>query len=385
MVIDRVVRGLALLATAAAFCCGGPGVRYDGDADPYNGVVDNTFGAPTFTGTNFTSQGALAIQFQPSSTSRSTCLGNNSCYLPQKGFVNGQTILFFNAGVNKPSFSTDPPPYPPVSCATWTAGQAPPIDYSGFNCAYAPSITDRASDGGGGWQAYSFAPGCKPVPFDPVLDAFSRDRQFPIASALPINNLALSSPKPPLGLVGVHGVSGVAGETCNDIKYFSSVGTKGDPGKFGSIGSASPTGYEVWMIFDPTVAVYKTSPATSGGLINPKVFWFNGLQGAYVSGGAIPVDANGNLIAMDGVIVDPSSATSFASPTADNVVLLPYQPGDGGYSPIVRLHEFHTKSSPGTLTGVCPIGATTCPANFVKLSDAGASAFNTIFIAASPQ
>ena len=34
-----------------------------GDADPYNGVVDNTFGAPTFTGTNFTSQGALAVQF----------------------------------------------------------------------------------------------------------------------------------------------------------------------------------------------------------------------------------------------------------------------------------------------------------------------------------
>src|SRR5690242_13345412 len=99
MVKHPVVRGLALLA---AGCCGGPGVRYDGDADPYNGVVDNTSGAPTFTGTNFTAQGALAIQFQPSSTSKSACLGNSSCYLPQLGYVNGQSIPFFNAGVIKP-------------------------------------------------------------------------------------------------------------------------------------------------------------------------------------------------------------------------------------------------------------------------------------------
>lgn len=341
-------------------------MRYDGDADPYNGVVDNTYGAPTFTGTNFTAQGALAIQFQPSSTSKTACLGNSSCYLPQLGYVNGQSIPFFNAGVIKPLFSSNPPPYVPLSC-----------DANGMNCAYAPSIADHGSDGGGGWQAYSFSPGCKVVPFDPVMDAFSRDQQFPIVSALPINNLALTSPKPPLGVVAIHGVSGVKNETCNDLKYFSSVGTK-----FGSVGTRAPTGYEVWMIFDPTVTVFKATPAAAGSQLDPDVFWFDGLQGAYLSGGPIPVDASGNLVAMDGVIVDQGS--SFASPTADNVVLLPFQPGDGGYSPIVRLHDFHSSKSANFYKGVCPIGAATCPANFVKLSDATASAFNTILIAASP-
>ena len=375
MVTHPVVRGLALLATAAALCCGGPGVRYDGDADPYNGVVDNSFGAPTFTGTNFTAQGALAIQFQPTlttSSTRSTCLGGSSCYLAQAGFFNGQALPFYNAGVVKPLFSGNPPTYVPATC-----------DANGMNCAYAPSIADHASDGGGGWHAFAFSPGCKPVSFDPVLDAFSRDQQFPIASSLPINNLALSSPKPPLGVVAVHGVTGVSGETCNDIKYFSSVGSKGSPGRFGSVGSDKPTGYEVWMIFDPTVTVFKSATATAGGQIVPKVFWFNGLQGAYVSGGAVPVDASGNLLAMDGVIVDQGSG--FASPTADNVVLLPFQPGDAGYSPIIRLHDFHSSKSAGFYKGACPIGAATCPANFVKLSEATSSAFNTIFIAASPQ
>jgi hypothetical protein len=66
-------------------------------------------------------------------------------------------------------------------------------------------------------------------------------------------------------------------------------------------------------------------------------------------------------------------------------VLLPYQPGDAGYSPMVRLHDFHSSKSAGFYKGVCPIGAATCPATYVKLSDATPSAFNTIFIAASPQ
>src|SRR5512135_2854999 len=102
MFTHPVVRSVALLATAAALCCGGPAERMGGDVDPYNGVVDNTIGAPSFTGTNFTAQGALAIQFQPTlttSSTRATCNGATSCYLPQSGWVNGQAINFFNAGV----------------------------------------------------------------------------------------------------------------------------------------------------------------------------------------------------------------------------------------------------------------------------------------------
>ncbi|MGZ6143049.1 MAG: hypothetical protein ACXWLM_06905, partial [Myxococcales bacterium] len=249
MITHPVVRSVALLATAAALSCGGPGERMGGDVDPYNGVIDNTIGAPSFTGTNFTAQGALAIQFQPTlttSSTRATCNGGTSCYLPQTGFANGQSIIFFNAGVLKPLFSSNPAPYEPAKC-----------DDTQLNCVYAPSIADHASDGGGGWHAYAFPHSCSPMPFDPVLDAFTRDQQFPITTDLPINNLALTSPKPPLGIVAIHSVTGVTGETCNDIKYASSIGEKSSPGHFGAVGSTKPTGFEVWMMFDPAVTVFK--------------------------------------------------------------------------------------------------------------------------------
>src|SRR5438477_775685 len=225
----------ALLATLAALSCGGPGARHDGDVDPYNGVIDNTYGVPSFTGTNFTAKGALAIQFQPtvpSSSQRSQCTyldaqgvshASNSCYIPQTGFWNGQSISFFNAGVIKPLPFATLPSYVPAHC-----------DTSGMNCVYDKSMADHRSDGGGGWHADVFPHSCKEGSYDPVLDAFPRDQQFSIADALPINNLQNTSALPPLGMVAVYNVTGVAGETCNDIKYASSIGSTKSPGKFGA-------------------------------------------------------------------------------------------------------------------------------------------------------
>src|SRR5438270_12396254 len=97
MFTHPVVRSLALLAILVA--CGGPGDRYSGDADPYNGVLDNTYGVPALTGTNTTAQGALAAPFMPlvptPSSARTTCNLNTathafnvSCYQPQPGFAN---------------------------------------------------------------------------------------------------------------------------------------------------------------------------------------------------------------------------------------------------------------------------------------------------------
>ena len=114
-------------------------------------------------------------------------------------------------------------------------------------------------------------------------------------------------------------------------------------------------------------------------------FWFRGLQAGYLSGGQIPTDSSGNLVAMDGVLVSPSGG-SFSAVTTDKAVLLPFQPGDDGYSPIVRLHEISVAKL-GDVTGVCPLGVPSCPSNYVSLSDPKLSkdAFNTILIAASPQ
>src|SRR5258706_7306696 len=178
----------ALLATLAALSCGGPGARHDGDVDPYNGVIDNTYGVPSSTGTNFTAQGALANQFQPAS---------KSGYVLQTGFWNGQSISFFNSGVIKPLPFATLPSYVPAHC-----------DASGMNCVYDKSMADHRSDGGGGWHADVFPHSCKQGSYDPVLDAFPRDQQFAIADALPVNNLLNTSALPPLGMVAVYNVTG---------------------------------------------------------------------------------------------------------------------------------------------------------------------------------
>jgi hypothetical protein len=367
---------LALLGTVAALGCGGPGGRTGGEVDPYNGVLDNNFGAPA--------PGELAAVFQPfvpggtSASARAPCYGVSRCYIPQSGFAGGKTIWFFLAG----RISGIPPPYAPVTCAP-----------SGMGCAYAPSITVRdPADGGGGWHADAFPPGCAPAPFDPVADAFRRDAQFPVVNSLPLDDSNLTNPHPPLGVVGVYPVTGVAGATCNDLKYAESIAQAAGSGagKRGARRSAAASGYESWMIFDPTVAVFKVpggtpgTPITPVPVVTPDSFWFRGLLGNYLSGGRIPTDAAGNLLAMDGVIVDPSSG--FEVPGTNNAVLLPSQLGEEGYSPLVRLHDYHLKTgeSLGSLKGVCPLGAS-CPSNYVKLSDATTAAFNTILIVPSPQ
>ena len=366
---------LALLATLAATGCGGPALRMDGDVDPYNGVIDNTFGAPNFTGTNFTAQGALALQFQPTtpgSSQRPTCNGNTSCYLPQTGWVNGQPISFFNAGLIKPLPFATLPSYVPASCAP-----------SGMGCVYAPSMAAHRSDGGGGWRADVFPHSCKPGRYDPVADAYPREEQYPIVDALPVNNLTNTSALPPLGVVAVYSVTGVGGETCNDLKYASSIGSASSPGHFGAKRGDKPSGYEVWYLFDPTVSVFK-APGPNAAPVAVDTLWFNGLQANYLSGGPVPTDAQGNLVAMDGVVLGTS--TAFGDPTANGKVLLPWQPGDDGYSPIVRLHDYKTSTS--GLNAICPLGATCTNSGttkYVKMSDAVAAAFNTILIVASPQ
>jgi hypothetical protein len=376
----------ALLGAVLASCGGMPGSRTSADVDPYNGVLDNTYGVPALTGTNFTAQGALAAQFMPlvptPSSARTTCnfnpgtnAYNVSCYQPQAGYVNGQPISFFNAGqIRTVSFGTVPT-FPVAGC-----------DANGFNCRYAPSIATQFDDGGGGWHADVFPHSCTAASWDPVLDAYPRAEQFPIANGLPLNNTAISSNvKPPLGIVAVYGVTGVTGATCNDLKYAASITN----GKRGAKRTDAPLGYEVWMVFDPSVPVL-AAPGPNAAPVPTNTFWFNGLQAAYLSGGRVPVDASGNLVAMDGVLVASSSSFSATDPTNNKRVILPYKPGDDGYSPFVRLHTYVSSQSAGYYNAICLKGAAcadTAATHHVKLSDpaVAASASSAILIVASPQ
>jgi len=374
MLKRHLSRGPAL-ALLAAVCACGPDWHAGGDVDPYNGVIDNSSGTPTFTGTNTTAQGALYVNFQPfvpSSSQRAQCNNATSCYLPITGFAAGKAIKFFVAG----RMSSNTPPFQPASC-----------DSSNLHCTYAPTIANHYTDGGGGFHADVFPHSCTPAPYDPVQDAFQRDQQWPIADSLPLNNANLSSPHTPLGLAAIYSVTGVSGETCNDLKYAASV----SGGKFGAKRAAAPSAFEVWMIFDPTVPVLV---AAGGAALPTSSYWFEGLQASYLNGGPVPLDASGNLIAMDGVILDPSSG-GFEVTTTNNAIVLPAQPGDDAFSPIVRLHDFTLPSGKklGDYKGVCVIGDTACETahknDFVLLSSLSASAlkaaFNVVFLAVSPQ
>jgi hypothetical protein len=114
-----------------------------------------------------------------------------------------------------------------------------------------------------------------------------------------------------------------------------------------------------------------------------KSAWFKGLLGFYVDGGPVPVDSTGNVIAMDGIIVNGSS---FANAFDANAVILPALPGEDAYSPVVRLRQFSAESGKkaGDYVGICATGATGCPGNYVKM-ESTTDSFNTIFIAAQPQ
>jgi hypothetical protein len=373
------VPAIAALVVILAAC----GPRYGsgvGDADPYNGYIDNTLGSPLAAGVQTVQQGALATAIQPvvftstSATVRAPCNGAASCYYATQGYANGQVVSYFIAG-NVASNTPEPPFIP--TCAP-----------DGFNCVYSPQIAVHQGDGGGGFTGYVFPNQCRPAAYNPVTDAFTRTAQYPIASALPLNNSSLSGARPPVGLVSIAGVDGVSGETCNDLKDDASIGDdKDNPGRFGSY--AVPTGnFQVWMIFDPTLTVLSQS---AGVALTTQHFWFRGLQGNYLASGPVPVDAKGNLIAMDGIILDPPGS-AFEVPTTSHAVLLPAGPGDPGYSPIVRLHDFHLSTGQTVATspykGVCLLGQTNCPTGYLNLNTAtgvGTTAFNTVFLVASAQ
>jgi hypothetical protein len=294
--------------------------------DPYYGTVDAT---------------AFDAKFLPS-TDKKACPGG-PCYAPQQGYAHGKAFFFYNLG----------------AVGTKALGTLTP--------ASAKTVFD-------------FPTGCDgKTDFDAGSDAYPHDTQFPIFSALPLATTAFGVNVLPL--VISHGVNNVTGNVCNDLKDAASIGPAGGPpGHFGATdGDVGPV-----LIRAVVDASAPLNPGTSGVKLTAQRGWYRGLQLSYLEGGEVPVDAKGNLAAMDGVILDPTSAGFFAKPTDAKVVLLPAVPGEAGYSPIVRLHDFTLPAGklPGDYKGLCGGSLGACAASDLDVTTAK-SAFNTIFIAAS--
>jgi hypothetical protein len=272
-------------------------------ADPYAGFVDATPFDPRYV----------------AATDRTVCQGNPLCYAPQQGYAKGQPAYFYNVGAAG-------------------LGQLPKMN----------ATTAQATI-----HAFDFPHGCIVGPeFDERVDAYSQDVQYPIFDSLP-----LVAKPPVLPIVAVSGIEAQHGNICNDLKDTRSIAPHGPPGeggKFGAQVSGTPV-YRLWAIIDPTAPVLTEQ---KGAMVLPPLGWYRGLLLSYLDGGVVPFDPNGTggqFAVMDGLLLQPNSGATQSKPTDPKVVLLPFVPGDTGYSPLVRLHNFILPAGkqPGDYTSIC--------------------------------
>ena len=321
----------ALLAATLIAGCGGTNSMTS--PDPYDGAIDPS---------------ALDLKFQPTKASKFACGSSKTCYPAQLGYAHGKQIRFYNM----------------VNGGTVVTGTAT-----------LPLATQLP-------QVFDFPTGCIPGrTIDPRFDAFSFDLQYPVFRTLP---LAVTSGTV-LPLVSSYSLT-ASGNTCNDLKTADSI----DAGHFGAQVATTPTAVQMWPMVDATAnfevlaGAPAPGPAPAPGFLRQA--WSRNLQGSFLDGGAVPVDATGNLMAMDGVIVNSAAPGSTLFPTDSKLVILPAIPGESGYSPIVRLHPVTLPSGkqPGDFTDLCPANAKTCAANQVPMSATDKPKF-TLFIVAQPQ
>ncbi|QRK11701.1 hypothetical protein JQX13_17495 [Archangium violaceum] len=276
---------LTLTVALGAISCGGS----TEPGDPYMGFIDGT---------------ALDSKFQTPSTCGKEFKTKCTSYEPVKAYTGGEELSFYNLGyiTNAPK-DADSRPVLPASAVKGTA--------------------------------YDFPEGCKTgKEYNQRTDAYREDMQYPVLDTLPLKDT--SNGAMVLPLVKVQNWTGVSQYTCNAIKNAQSL-------RDGDFGGAAAEGesYALRAVIDMTYLPARPSAQAVYG-------WYRGLQLAYLDGGAVPVEADGNLKVMDGVWVKTSSATS---PTAPGVrLVLQAKPGEEKWSPVVRLREV---SGTGTYTRLC--------------------------------
>lgn len=279
------------------------------DADPYYGFIDPS---------------PLPGGFAP--RTGSAC-ARGKCYPAQQGYAHGRQVSFYNL------FTYTVPTVPAA-----TTGNSSPF-----------SVSTLAET-----KTFDFQSSCEPgAPFDPLNDAFHRDAQYPIFAALPSTSNAYP-------FVARSEVTGLSGNHCNDLKTQASLAA----GKFGAQIAPSPTDHRMWTVVDPTA----TFAALNGHAVQVRYGWFGGLQLAFLDGGVVPEDGDGNLVAMPGVLV--SQAPGMTRTTDAKVIILSSLPGEAGYSPIVALHNFSLPmgKSLGDYTGICTGDPSTCAPNEVPIN-----------------
>ncbi|WNG32710.1 hypothetical protein F0U61_03110 [Archangium violaceum] len=306
---------LTLTMALGAISCGGS----TEPGDPYMGFIDAT---------------VLDAKFQPGTGCGSD--GKTKCYLPAKAYSGGEEFSFHNLGLIAASDKLLP-----------KDAESRPI---------LPASAVKAT-------AYDFPEGCKTgKEYDQRTDAYREDLQSPVFDALPLTNSnALVLP-----LVKTQAWTGVSKYTCNAIKDAQSL----RDGDFGGAAAEGET-FALRGVIDMTHLPARPSEQAVYG-------WYRGLQLAYLDGGAVPVDADGNLKVMDGVWLKPSSSS--AKPT-DATAKLVFQakPGEDAWSPVVRLREV---SVTGTYTRLCYDPP--CAADAIDMT-AKPTYTGVLFLVASPQ
>jgi hypothetical protein len=292
--------------------------------DPYEGSVD------------FSSLVTAPLPPDAKGASPAVC-GTKRCYWAATGAAENQPLTFF-------AFDAIPS----------TASPAPVLTAAGVTTT-----------------EYDFPQGCVATgTFDPVQSAFRPDQQYSVFDALPVN---VAGAPPALPLVQISDVSGLSGWSCQDFKSSNSVLAAEE-------GANALTPQHVFFrpIVDQTSPIKPSTPAFWAPLSG----WWNNLQLAYLDGGEVPTDDQGNLIAMQGALLDTTAGVQ-SKLTAANVVVLPFRPGEAGWSPLVQLHELAVPSgrTPSSFTAICTTPGN-CRPNEVDPSQWTSSPSLTLFVVA---
>lgn len=298
---------LGLVVALSAMSCGDS----EPTSDTFQGYIDAS---------------VLDSKFQPTGK----CNGAN-CYAPQTVTVNSDPVVVYNLGL----------------VANPDTGKAKPP----------PAITaDGIST-----TVYDFPDGCiSGHAYDQRFDAFALDSQYPVFTKLPVANTSSTAPAvlPLMKVVSWHGSDKY---DCNAIKSAASV----DKGTFNLTQQEDEA---------PVVALrFVISPVkvqlADGSEYTPPLGWYKGLLLNYLDAGQVPVDAQGNLVTMDGVLVNPATGTA-STVTANNVLVLFARPGEVGWSPVVKLREFTAASTskPSDYKSLCYDAP--CAATAVDMSKA---------------
>jgi hypothetical protein len=295
-------RTTALAVLGALLACGPAGAPA---GDKYYGPIDGS---------------ALDAKLRPAAANSGRCpTGQAPCYPPQLVSIHGVTVPIYNMGTlgnNSLSFGAGGT----LSGTTFVA-----------NSIY----------------AYDFPDVCQPdLAYDPINDPYPNDHQFPVFSALPVTPTGTAVVLP---IVRTTGVFGLTTNPCNALKKTASI----EAGAFGAAPDdlkANAT-VRLWAVIDPAAWVI---PLSDTSAFQARFGWFKGLILSYLDGGKVPLNAAGNVVTMEGVVVDPAGTGSSAL-TANKVIIFPFSPDEAGYSPIVHLRHFRAAAAtqPSAYTSIC--------------------------------